>query len=50
MLRGYIKYGVFAYLSWHFFKVAITPSEHHGTHGSHGHGDEVAHGHGEHGH
>lgn len=45
ILRGYIKYGVFAYLSWHMFKKAITPS-HHG-HG-HGHGDDHSHGHGDH--
>ena len=43
-LRGYIKYGVFTYLAWHYFKVAITPAHH--DHG-HGHGHD-AHGHGAH--
>ena len=60
LLRGYIKYGVFAYMTWHFFKLAITPAEHHGGHTSQGHDAHghdgghgaaaVAHGHGEHGH
>ena len=43
LLRGYIKYGVFTYMAWHYFKVAITPSHHHGHHGDH-HGDHH-HGH-----
>ena len=47
--RGYIKYGVFAYLTWHYLKATVTPSHHgHHEHGhGHGHGE---HGHGEHGH
>ena len=52
-LRGYIKYGVFTYLAWHYFKVAITPAHHDHGHGhghdSHGHGshqDTHGHGHG----
>jgi hypothetical protein len=47
LLRGYIKYGIFAYLTWHYFKVAITPSHSHHAHEGHG-----AHGHGveQHGH
>lgn len=47
LLRGYIKYGAFAYLSWYYFKVAITPSQHGHGHDSH-HGEE--HGHGAAGH
>ena len=56
-LRGYIKYGVFAYLSWYYFKLAISPPAHghgHGAHGhdSHGHHDShsshAAHGHDSH--
>ena len=57
LLRGYIKYGVFTYLAWHYFKVAITPSHHHhGHHGDHhGHdahhgGAAAHHGHDSHGH
>ena len=44
LLRGYIKYGVFTYLAWHYFKVAITPS-HHGHHGDHhdSHGHDAHH-------
>ena len=61
LLRGYIKYGVFTYMAWHYFKVAITPSDHghghghgdHGHHGAalgdHGHGHAAAHGHDSHG-
>ena len=47
-LRGYIKYGIFTYMAWHYFKVAITPSHHGHDHGhghSHGH-DAHDHGHG----
>lgn len=45
ILRGYIKYGIGAYLAWHYTKVLLTPSAHHGHHGHHEH-----HGHGDHGH
>ena len=49
-LRGYIKYGVFTYMAWHYFKVAITPSHHHGHHDHHhGHGAHDSHDH-NHGH
>ncbi len=46
LLRGYIKYGVFTYMAWHYFKVAITPSHHGDHHDSHGHGHGDAHHHG----
>jgi hypothetical protein len=50
ILRGYIKYGVFAYIGWHYFKLAITPSSHHGhdSHGAHATATEGAAG--DHGH
>ena len=45
-MRGYIKYGVFTYLAWFYFKKAITPvpAHHHG----HGHGHHEGGHHGEH--
>ena len=54
LLKGYIKYGVFAYLGWYYFRAAITPSAHHGhhEHGHDSHGDHHAADaqHGSHGH
>ena len=44
-LRGYIKYGVFAYLAWHYTKLAVFgdphAAHHHGAH----HDEHHAHGH-----
>ena len=45
LLRGYIKYGVFAYMAWHYTKQALFAPAHHG-HSHHGHDDH----HGHHGH
>jgi hypothetical protein len=46
LLRGYIKYGIFTYMAWHYFKVAITPAAHHDHgHGDHGHGADSHDGH-----
>lgn len=37
VLRGYIKYGIFAYTFYHYTKVMLfAPPAHHG-HGDHGH-------------
>lgn len=48
-LRGYIKYGIFAYASWHYLNAAFAPSHHGHGHGEHGHGDHgAAHGHSAH--
>ena len=46
LLRGYIKYGIFTYMAWHYAKNFFAPGHHHGDHG-HGHD---AHGHAENGH
>lgn len=46
ILRGYIKYGVFAYIAWYYVRQAFTPA-HHGHHG-HGH-NEHAHSEARHG-
>ena len=42
-LRGYIKYGVFTYMAWHYFKVAITPSHHGHGHDAAGHQEKKHH-------
>lgn len=38
-LRGYIKYGVFAYIAWHYTKLALTSHGHHDQH----HGNDKGH-------
>ena len=48
LLRGYIKYGIFTYMAWHYSKQFFSPS-HHAHHDDHGHGNED-HGHGSEGH
>lgn len=50
-LRGYIKYGIFAYTGWYVLtQKLLAPSHGHGHgHGDHGHG-HGAHGHSDHGH
>ena len=53
MLRGYIKYGIFTYMAWHYSKKLFAPAHHHDDHGHHGgHGDhgQADHGHGNQGH
>ena len=44
LLRGYIKYGAFAYMSYYYAKQALFAPAHHG-HGHHGHDDHHGHGH-----
>ena len=46
LFRGYIKYGVGAYLAWYYVRKALTPAEHHHHHGHH---DDHSHGHATHG-
>ena len=48
LLRGYIKYGIFTYMAWHYGKNLFSSGHHHGDHG-HGHSHD-AHGHAEQGH
>ena len=53
LLRGYIKYGIFAYMAWHYTKQALFAPAHHGHHGAHGQESHGVHGqdsHGLHGH
>lgn len=35
LLRGYIKYGIFTYMAWHYTKALFAPSHHHGHHDAH---------------
>ena len=46
LLRGYIKYGIFAYMGWYYVTQKMFASGHHEHHGEHGHHAE--HGHGDH--
>lgn len=43
LLRGYIKYGAFAYMTWYYTRYRLfAPSHGHGHH-DHGHGDQEHH-------
>ena len=45
LLRGYIKYGVFTYMAWHYTKTWLFTShdDHHGHHGHDNHGHHAKH-------
>ena len=49
LLRGYIKYGILAYMSYHYLKKSYTNMTHkaHAAIHNHGHGQQ-GHGHGHH--
>ena len=47
LMRGYFKYGILGYMTWHYTKQWLFKPAHHGHHGHHGHD---AHGHDAHGH
>lgn len=44
LFRGYLKYGIFSYMAYHYTKKALFGSHGHG-HDDHGHGHGHGHGH-----